>query len=138
VHIVSSQIQPSISIMVQHVENTSMYLLDKSPMWKNVKPYELKFNPPTGFPKTNAVPRKREGIAVEDIRGREQEFSVDKNGFALINLDASITFQNFESEDGEYLAKYYFKPLANALKSLLGADRVQIFDFQVGQALYLP
>jgi hypothetical protein len=117
--------------MPQHVENTSLYLLDRNSLWDALKPYELKFDPPPGFPKSNAMPRKNEGIAVEDIRGREVNFSIEKNGFAIMNLDAHVTVQDFVRYDGEALAKQYFKPLAEALKSFLRADRIQIIDFKV-------
>lgn len=122
--------------MLQHVDNTSMYLLDRDSLWDTLKPYELKFDPPPGFPKSNAVPRKNKGIAVEDIRGREAEFSIEKNGFAIMNLDAHVTVQDFVRCDGEELAKQYFKPLAETLKSFLRADRIQIIDFKVTSLLF--
>jgi hypothetical protein len=117
--------------MLENVANTSMYLLERDVLWKTVKPYDLKFNPPAGFPKTNAVLRRYDNIQVEDIRGRENEFSIQKNGFELIRLEAPLTLQDFEGGDHNKLTEHYFKPLANALKALLKAQRVQIFDFQV-------
>ncbi|KAF2791172.1 hypothetical protein K505DRAFT_249527 [Melanomma pulvis-pyrius CBS 109.77] len=84
-----------------------------------LKPYELKFDLPPGLPKSNAVPRKNEGIVVEDIRGGEEEFSIEKNSFVIMNLDAHVTVQDFVRCDGEEPAKQYSKPLAESLKSFL-------------------
>ncbi|KAF2124978.1 putative CmcJ-like methyltransferase [Dothidotthia symphoricarpi CBS 119687] len=117
--------------MVQNIKDTSMYLLERNPLWKSVKPYDLKFSPPEGFPKSNAVPRKHDGIQVEDIRGREHEFSLAKNGFALIPMDVSMSVQDFENFNGDELSSRFFKPVADSLKIFLGAERVQVFDFQV-------
>ncbi|KAJ4350300.1 uncharacterized protein N0V89_008921 [Didymosphaeria variabile] len=108
-----------------------MYLLDRDPLWSTLKPYELKFDPPPGFPKSNAVPRKNDGIVVKDIRGREADFSIEKNGFAIMGVDSDITVQDFVRCDGDELAKRYFKPLADTLKAFLRADRIQIIDFKV-------
>jgi hypothetical protein len=121
--------------MLQDVENTSMYFLERDELWKTVKPYDLKFNPPAGFPKTNAVPRKHDNIRVEDIRGREKEFNIQKNGFELVKLEASLTLQDFEEGNRDRLAEAYFRPLADKLKSLLKAQRVQIFDYQVSSVV---
>ncbi|KAF2676244.1 putative CmcJ-like methyltransferase [Lentithecium fluviatile CBS 122367] len=119
------------SKVVQDVRDTSMYLLRRDVLWESVKPYELKFDAPGGFPKTNAVPHKCEGMSVEDIRGREEEFSLEKNGFAVIGLDAPVSLNDFQNLPAEELTERYFKPLADTLQAFLRAERVQIFDFQV-------
>jgi len=117
--------------MQLNVENTSMYFLRRDELWQHIKPYELKFDPPDAFPKTNATPDKCDGIRVEDIRGREADFTIKENGFTVMRLDASVTLQDFQTLSGDDLAERYFKPLSDALKRLMGAERVQIFDFQV-------
>ncbi|KAF1957690.1 hypothetical protein CC80DRAFT_546755 [Byssothecium circinans] len=100
-----------------------MYLLRRDTLWNSVKPYELKFDT-AEIPKTNAVPEKCEGLEVEDIRGREKEFSLEKNGFAVINI-SPVSMKDFQTPQSECLTDAYFKPLAETLKEFLGAERIR-------------
>lgn len=80
-----------------HDVATSMYLSDKDPLWNSVKPYGLKFQAPQGFPKSNAEPRKCDGIMVEDIRGREHEFCIDAKPLTPSCLHKETAILNFKA-----------------------------------------
>lgn len=109
---------------------TSFYSLPKDSLWEEEKPYTLKFQPVGDFPGTNRERVEKKGILVEDIRGRESLFSIDRNGFAIMRLkDPTMTYQDFH--DDEKVKSLYLKTVAEELKNFLGARRVQIFDFVV-------
>ena len=46
------------------------------------KPTRYVMEPPPGVPSWNGIDDPRE-VRIEDARGRESEFSLDRNGFAL-------------------------------------------------------
>lgn len=69
-------------------------------------------------------------ILVKDIRGRELSFSLDNNGFAVMQLKGlGMTYEDF-SDDAK-LKSIYLKAVAKELQTYLGASRVQIFDVLV-------
>jgi hypothetical protein len=92
------------------------------------KPYQLKFEPPEGFPATNITSREH-APKVEDIRGREYEYSVAKTGFAIMHLPDDIAYEDYDNED--IIQQVYFKQVAEGLQDSLQASRVQIFEHVV-------
>src|SRR3954468_22057636 len=48
------------------------------------KPVRYVFDPPPGVPQWNGIDDPRT-VAIEDARGREDEFSLDRNGFQLVH-----------------------------------------------------
>ncbi|KAI9930218.1 hypothetical protein ASPWEDRAFT_167886 [Aspergillus wentii DTO 134E9] len=108
---------------------TSMYFLDRDALWEKERPYLLKFDPPEGFAKSNVHYTKQEGIYVEDIRGREKEFTLEQHGFELIHLAVNMQPEDFRNES--QLKALYFPVIAEQLKSFLGAERVQVHDYAI-------
>lgn len=113
---------------------TSFYFLPKDPLWEKEKPYTLKFQPAEKFPGTNGARVEVDNILVEDIRGRESSFSIEKNGFAVMPLkNIGMKYEDFH--DDQKVESVYLRNLAAELKVFLGASRVQIFDFVVSPKL---
>jgi hypothetical protein len=92
------------------------------------KPYQLKYEPPEGFPATNIVSEERT-VKLEDVRGHEDNFSVARNGFAIVHLEDRMAYEDYD--DQQLVQQVYFKQVAEAVKELLGASRVQIFEHVV-------
>jgi hypothetical protein len=113
-------------------QEISVYYLDRLERYKTEKPYEIRFDVPADFPTRNSVMSKYEGIKAEDIRGREAEFSVERNGFDVLHLDVPISYEDFA--DRETLISAYFPRVAAAVKDRLGASRVQVHDWLVSAA----
>jgi hypothetical protein len=92
----------------------------------NGKPRTYAFDPPTGQPKTTALPEPHT-VQIFDGRPIANSFSLDREGFALVNHP--VTVENFYDDD-EIRRLYY--PAAEAfIKRELKADRVFIFDHTV-------
>ncbi len=69
-------------------------------------------------------------VLIEDGRGREAEFTLDRNGFTL--LKASTAVADFYSEE-EVRGRYY-PEVERLLQDSIGASRVFIFDHTVRNA----
>ncbi|MCJ1357709.1 MAG: hypothetical protein MMC33_007705 [Icmadophila ericetorum] len=108
---------------------TSICCLDRLELYRREKPYELRFYPPNGFPRKNLHISKYQGILVEDVRGRENSLSIDKNGFVVMKLDAAMNVEDFG--DREAIISQYLPKVAEGLKESLGASRVQVHDYLV-------
>lgn len=108
--------------------SSPMNFLAHDRLYDEEKPYLLKFDPPSGFPQSNYNIDTKEQL-IEDIRGREKDFSIAKNGFAIMPLHTKLSYEDFDDE--KRLREVYFPEVADALRKLLGASRVQIFEHLV-------
>ncbi|KYH01079.1 CmcJ/NvfI family oxidoreductase [Bradyrhizobium sp. DOA1] len=90
------------------------------------KPRTYAFDPPPGEPKSTALPEAHQ-VPIFDARLIAQNFSLDREGFALVRHPTQVKdFYN----DAEVRAVYY--PAVEAfLRATLQADRVVIFDHTV-------
>ncbi|WP_448042868.1 CmcJ/NvfI family oxidoreductase [Bradyrhizobium liaoningense] len=90
------------------------------------KPRTYAFDPPPGEPKSTALPEAHE-VPIFDARRIAQNFSLDREGFALVRHPTRV--KDF-TNDEEVRAVYY--PAVEAfLRATLKADRVFIFDHTV-------
>ena len=110
------------------VVSSSINFLANEDLYDHEKPYLLKFEPPSEFPRSNyKISTKVQDI--QDIRGVEHDFSIPKNGFSIMPLQTKMSYEDFDDETR--LREVYFKEVAEALQLLLGAFRVQIFEHLV-------
>ncbi|MDH2384362.1 CmcJ/NvfI family oxidoreductase [Bradyrhizobium sp. CER78] len=93
------------------------------------KPTFYRIEPPPGVPQWNGIDDERE-VTIEDARGRESEFSLDRNGFSLVNAPTAVA--NFY--DSEEIKRVYYPEVEQLLRDAVGASRVYIFDHNVRNA----
>ena len=53
------------------------------------KPAAYRVEPPPGVPRWNGIDDPHE-VTIEDARGREAEFTLDRNGFALVKAPTAV------------------------------------------------
>ena len=93
------------------------------------KPARYRIEPPPGIPRWNGIDDPRE-VTIEDARRRESEFTLDRNGFALIKAPTAVA--DFYSP--EAIARDYYPEVECLLRETLGASRVAVFDHNVRNA----
>jgi hypothetical protein len=93
------------------------------------KPVRYVFDPPAGVPQWNGIDDPRQ-IVIADARGREGEFSLDRNGFQLLQAPSQVS--DFYAP--EEVERVYYPEVENLLRDTLGATRVKIFDHTVRNA----
>jgi len=104
---------------------TTLQYLKRGPQ----KPVYYRVDPPPGVPRWNGIDDPRE-MRVEDGRGRESEFTLDRNGFSLV--DSPTTVVNFY--DPEEVKRVYYPEVERLLRETMGAARVVVFDHNVRNA----
>src|SRR6516225_10009233 len=87
------------------------------------KPARYRTEPPPGVPRWNGTDDPRE-VTIEDARGHESEFMLDRNGFALIKAPTAVK----DFYDPEEIKRVYYAEVEQLLKDKLGASRVFVFD----------
>jgi hypothetical protein len=90
------------------------------------KPTYYRTEPPPGVPVWNGIDDPHE-VRIEDARGRESEFTLDRNGFALVKAPTTVA----DFYDPEEVKRVYYPEVERLLREKLGADRVFIFDHNV-------
>jgi hypothetical protein len=104
----------------------SMNFLLRDSLYEEERPYLLIFEPPVGFPKQNIKLEKQTSLKIEDIRGREQQFSLGKNGFQITKIGSRMSPEDFDNED--LVKNVYLREAADHVRELFGAQKVQIFE----------
>ena len=66
-------------------------------------------------------------VEIADIRSADQNFSLDKQGLALVPVDAALS----DYYDEEQVRKVYLPEMEALVKNITGAARVQAFDYNV-------
>lgn len=93
------------------------------------KPARYRIEPPPGVPRWNGIDDPRE-VRIEDARGRQSEFTLDRNGFALVKAPTAMT--DFYSPDE--IKRVYYPEVERLVRDTLGASRVVVFDHNVRNA----
>ena len=116
------------------VVETSINFLKRDELYEHEKPYQLKYAAAEGIPISNLRLEKQDNIKITSIRDREAQFSFEKNGFAVLRMNEEIPYDDFRNPDG---IRRYLDIVAVHLKNLLGADKVQAFQYVVRLGLRL-
>jgi hypothetical protein len=93
------------------------------------KPTRYVMEPPPGVPAWNGIDDPRH-VRIEDARGREAEFTLDRNGFALVNAPSEVR----DFYDANEIKAVYYPETERLLRAKLGASRVIVFDHNVRNA----
>jgi hypothetical protein len=93
------------------------------------KPTRYVNDPPPGVPAWNGIDDPHE-VRIEDARGRESQFLLDRNGFQLVRSSSRVA--DFYSPDE--VERVYYAEVERLLRDTLGATRVAIFDHTVRNA----
>jgi hypothetical protein len=93
------------------------------------KPARYVTEPPPGVPVWNGTGDPRQ-VRIEDARGREAEFTLDRNGFALVNAPSEMR----DFYDADEIKAVYYPEVERLLRDKLGASRVVVFDHNVRNA----
>ncbi|HKU94328.1 MAG TPA: CmcJ/NvfI family oxidoreductase, partial [Vineibacter sp.] len=93
------------------------------------KPVFYRTDPPPGEPQWNGIDDPHE-VRIEDARGRESEFTLDRNGFALVKAPTAVA----DFYNPEEIRRVYYPEVERLLRDTLGASRVFVFDHNVRNA----
>ena len=105
-----------------------MNFLSRDSLYEREKPYQFRYPVGDGVPKTNLRHVKQEPLKVHNMRGREEQFSFEKNGFTVLKLDEEISYDDFNNPAG---IRRYLDLVAKQLRRKLNADTVQVYQYLV-------
>ncbi|KAF2736408.1 putative CmcJ-like methyltransferase [Polyplosphaeria fusca] len=104
----------------------SLTFLKPDPLHDHEKPYRLRYDPGPGIPRTNCTTLSQENIVIKDIRGQEDAYSLDQNGFEVVELESELSPKAFL--DIERVKDVWYDELSTMLKNRYGAKRVEVLE----------
>jgi hypothetical protein len=102
--------------------------IKRDPIHEKEKPYELQYDPGEGFPRSNCK-QDSYPVLIQDVRGRESEFSSNKNGFEIVHLDTNLPTEDFF--DPDRVKSVYYKELETLLHRIFQPRRVEVLEHLV-------
>jgi hypothetical protein len=93
------------------------------------KPTFYRIEPPPGVLQWNGIDDPHQ-VSIEDARGREAEFTLDRNGFTLVRAPTAVG----DFYDPDEIKRVYYPEVEQLLRDRLGASRVFVFDHNVRNA----
>ncbi|KAL9607189.1 MAG: hypothetical protein Q9167_007871 [Letrouitia subvulpina] len=96
------------------------------------KPFNYVEKPPEGVPQRN-FSNVEHDVQINDIRGRESDFTLDRHAFsALQNVPSATTRATFDSDSD--VKRIYYPEVEQLLLEQTGAKRVLLFDHTIRKA----
>ena len=108
--------------------NATLSFLADDDLYLTERPYSLKFEAPVGLRRSNILVEKHQQT-IQDVRCLNKSLTLDENGFVLVRLDTEMAYEDFEEEDS--VRSIYLVEVAEMLQKLVGASRVQVFEYVV-------
>ncbi len=108
--------------------HATMYFLRRDDIYRKVKSYNLEYAS-EDIPISNLKTHKVENLFIKDLRGIEHEFTFNENGFAVLDLQSSMSYEDFN--DPDKIERIYCRELGSCLLRYMQATWVQVFDAQV-------
>ena len=120
-------------------QQAALKFLKRIELYKNQKPYRIFYANP-GIPRTNEI-IEEQMVSITDIRGCDQEFSIEKNGFKIFRITPP-SYQNcIESKDRQEYPHIKKEPIAtwgdflvDKICSQFGAEEAVIIDYRYRQS----
>ena len=108
------------------VTKASLSFLRPGSWPKGERPYELLYIPTDGTPLINYERLQVEDIPIYDMRPRQDDLSLDRDGFIVGNLRSKLDYEDFHDE--ELLKTVFADELRTYLQELLGARALFIHE----------
>lgn len=106
----------------------TIFFLKKDPKHEKEKPYAFRYAADINIPKTNFELKEYNNVMIEDIRDRLWSFTIEQNGFCVLELSNEIHYEDYFDFTK---VETYFHQLESLLKDHLQALSVNVFRHAV-------
>ena len=131
---------------ISTITNAKLWYLKPLDLYRTEKPYHINLpaNALGGHAQSNEESQEYGGITITDLRNREKDFTLNKNGFQVFkdiqngSLSASSThsastvLDSTDCDDAEKVRRKVYPAIERWLKDRLEAESVKAFTHDVG------
>lgn len=105
-----------------------MSFISPTELYDTVKPYTISTDVENwaGSVRRSNFQKNVCNVMIHNLRGREADFSFEENGFAVIDLKSSMSYEDFA--DPTKLADVYVQEVGSCLLDYFGATALQAFS----------
>ncbi|KAI4214880.1 MAG: hypothetical protein LQ351_002593 [Letrouitia transgressa] len=103
----------------------TIFFLKKDPKHEKEKPYAFRYAADINIPKTNFELKEYNNVMIEDIRDRLWSFTIEQNGFCVLELSNEIHYEDYFDFTK---VETYFHQLESLLKDHLQALSIRKRD----------
>lgn len=107
---------------------TEIYHLRQDELYSSEKPYTMRYVPKGQMKPTNVVREKHE-VIVRDLRGKEDEFSLNRSGFMVKRLGSKMTYEDYD--DPAKIRDVYLQELEGVLNGLFPGSYIDFMSYLV-------
>lgn len=107
---------------------TEIYHLQELSLYEHEKPYTMRYLPDGPIPASN-VSREKKEVAVKDMRGMENTYSLSKNGFTVKSFQSQMRYEDYDSHDA--ITNIYLKEIQEVLSGLFPEDDIDFVSYLV-------
>lgn len=136
---------------ISTVHNARLWYLKPLDLYQTEKPYHINLpaNALGRHAQSNEVSQEHTGIRIENLRGSENEFTLDKTGFQIFQVtdcgdnpdwsthSASAVSTSDIYNDPDIVRKTYYPAIERLLKDKLGAQSAKAFTHDVWLPTYI-
>jgi len=113
----------------------AMFFMKRDPLHRKEKPYAYRYAAAIDIPQSNFALEERDHITIKDIRSHLPDFSIERNGFAVLKMTDEIPYSDYFDT---LKVEVYFRQLESILQSHLQASHVHVFRHAVSFRVSLP
>lgn len=109
---------------------STMWYLERLPLYETEKPYAMRYEPEDGIPQTNCKKIQYPMTARSMREPGTGPFRLNECGFQTMELRSQLTSDDFW--DNDKVQSVYIAEVKEALKRDLGAKYVHVLDYALG------
>ncbi|KAL9045179.1 MAG: hypothetical protein Q9214_001743 [Letrouitia sp. 1 TL-2023] len=114
-----------------HNITASIRFLERSLLYEKEKPYTIDYRVPaweSDIERTNFRSDAHD-VVITDIRGSEDQFTFDSNGFAVIEMESEMSYEDFQ--DRKKVETVFCEEMASSLLQYFNdAAAIRVFDVE--------
>ncbi|KIW96828.1 uncharacterized protein Z519_02219 [Cladophialophora bantiana CBS 173.52] len=114
--------------------NIALTFLEPPAAHQKEKSYEIHFEVPGSFRSSNLDLKQHHGIHITDVRGREDQFTLEDHGFEYIEAPTSaltLPLKDQVSDMNDPALGRYLREVISLVKRRLGGHRVLLYDWRL-------
>jgi hypothetical protein len=114
--------------------SASVFFLQRHDDYNTCKPYQLEYHSPSIL--RSNLRSQKEDVLIKDLRGIESTFTFATNGFAVLELESEMSYEDYDNDDK--VSGIYCREVAACLLSYMQAKSVQVYDYKVSSPCGIP
>lgn len=108
--------------------STEIYFLQALAKYVDEKPYTMRYVPESPLTASNVI-REKQTVKVKDVRGIEDQYSLDRNGFMVAKLATKMSYSDFG--DSSLITARYLNEVREMLRSIFPSAEIDFASYLV-------